>query len=680
MNAGFYREGHAAADLPLPRTRLALLPRALAVVAVLAIVTPSTLLLLGCQSLGGFHRAFLEGGVVAALPVLGLAFVAPVVLGVLGVRLARGRRAPPGLLAVLVALPFAVGNLGHWVALRQVHLAVETIEPDAKLLLVVAGVGESMWADVLSGFVACAAAIVACAAASSDAATIDVARALRAAPGNAGLARTAVAGGAWLVASLVLALLRARASGPLVFFPVVAVMLMVPFALLASHGAAGLADSTLPDEARRTLGGLLVALACAALAMILFERARHVLAAAQALDAISMLPGGDARRAALLADAVAARRLDSIALVVMGALGAITFGSALLSGLGGGRRPAAAGLLVTCALAAPLALSAVLVEHAGEAMVRATAKQIDDVPTVVGEVARRERTGRYADHVVLHLEADHHRMKYPRDGKACALSTPRISLYAERVATAEALSDLLRQNLCVDPGLEIVVRQERDAALDRQLGAMSVYLQDTSTVDAVEVRGVAKVPDALVVRVVADDALEIGGERTPYPLPPGKRPAHAAALHFVFRPADTMERIVRTMTSVEAAIGPVSDVSMDLGVPLPLPVPAPSAAVLPDGSGHLDPEVLRRVLRLHTATFRRCYEAGLAKDPKLEGRLTLSLVIDPSGAVTSAEDTPPFADRAVAACVQRHAKTIVFPAPEGGSVSVVYPLVFATVR
>lgn len=680
MNAGFYREGHAASDLPLPRTRLAMLPRAIALLAALAIVTPATLLLLGCHSPGGVRTALVEGGAVTALLVLGLAVAVPVMLGVLGGRLARGRQASLGLLAVLAALPFLIGNLGHWAALRLVHLAVEALEPDAKLLIVVAGVGESMWADVLSGFVACAAAIVACAAAASGAATIDAARALRAAPGNAGLARTAVAGGAWLVASLVLALLRVETSGPVVFFPVVAVVLMLPFALLATHGAAGLAGSTVPDEARRTLGGLLVALACAALAMILFERAAHVMVAAKALDAISALPGGDPQRGHILADAVEARRLDTVALVVEGALGAITFGSALLSGLGGGRRPAPAGLLVTCALAAPLALSAVLVEHAGEAMVRESAKELGDVPTVEGELAHREPTRHYADHFVLHLEADHHRMTYPRDERGCGLATPRIKIHADRDATAKALSDLLRQGACVDPALEIVVRHERDAALAPQLGAMGVYLQGTRTVDAVEVRGAAKVPDALVVRVIANDALEIGGVRTPYPLPPGRRPEHADALHFVFRPTDTMERIVRTVASVEVAIGAVSDVSMDLGVPLPpLPV-APTPEPSPEHTGRLDPDVLRRVLRGHTATFRRCYEAGLAKDPTLEGRLTLALVIDPTGAVTSAEDTPPFADRAVAACVLRHARTVVFPAPQGGSLSVVYPLVFATVK
>ena len=182
------------------------------------------------------------------------------------------------------------------------------------------------------------------------------------------------------------------------------------------------------------------------------------------------------------------------------------------------------------------------------------------------------------------------------------------------------------------------------------------------------------VPDALVVRVVADDVLEVGGERTPYPLPPAKRWPEVEALHVVFRPTDSIERIVQTMT-----IHVTSGVSLDLGVPPPPPLP-PVAAMVPDGSGHLDPDVLRRVLRVHTAAFRRCYEAGLAKNPALEGRLTLSLVIDATGAVTSAEDTPPLADRAVAACVRRHAKTIVFPSPEGGGVSVVYPLVFATVR
>jgi len=119
--------------------------------------------------------------------------------------------------------------------------------------------------------------------------------------------------------------------------------------------------------------------------------------------------------------------------------------------------------------------------------------------------------------------------------------------------------------------------------------------------------------------------------------------------------------------------------------PLPSAAPTPSTSVhdtadppiLPAVNGRLPPEVVQRIVRYNMAGFRRCYEKGLQKNPQLEGKVTVRFVIGSDGSVTSASDggsTMP--DRDVIQCCVSRAKTLSFPAPEGGIVTVTYPFVF----
>jgi hypothetical protein len=112
---------------------------------------------------------------------------------------------------------------------------------------------------------------------------------------------------------------------------------------------------------------------------------------------------------------------------------------------------------------------------------------------------------------------------------------------------------------------------------------------------------------------------------------------------------------------------------------------APSSGVSPslgEGSlqisGRLPPEIIRRVVRQHLGRLRFCYERALKASPALAGRVAVSFVIDRSGAVASATDagsTLPSAE--VVSCVVTSFSQLSFPRPEGGTVSVVYPLVFS---
>ena len=88
--------------------------------------------------------------------------------------------------------------------------------------------------------------------------------------------------------------------------------------------------------------------------------------------------------------------------------------------------------------------------------------------------------------------------------------------------------------------------------------------------------------------------------------------------------------------------------------------------------------MIRRVVFGEVDRFNRCYIAGLAKNAKLEGSVLLRFVIDPSGAVASgqSEAASTMPDKEVVACVVQELKTLRFPRPNGGFVTVVYPLVF----
>jgi hypothetical protein len=109
--------------------------------------------------------------------------------------------------------------------------------------------------------------------------------------------------------------------------------------------------------------------------------------------------------------------------------------------------------------------------------------------------------------------------------------------------------------------------------------------------------------------------------------------------------------------------------------------PASSAACLDevpkasDVSGRLPPEVVREIVRGNFEAYRKCYEAGLGRHRDLEGKVTLRFVIERDGTVSKVslnDNTLP--DCAVARCIEDGFKTLRFPKPEGGIVTVTYPI------
>ena len=93
--------------------------------------------------------------------------------------------------------------------------------------------------------------------------------------------------------------------------------------------------------------------------------------------------------------------------------------------------------------------------------------------------------------------------------------------------------------------------------------------------------------------------------------------------------------------------------------------------------GRLPPEVIREVVKRQQPKVRACYEAALAKDPKLQGKIVVSFTIDPQGKVSETKTGGEFPSQDVVRCVEQVFAAMTFPRPEGtGVVKVSYPLVF----
>ncbi|MFT3774205.1 MAG: AgmX/PglI C-terminal domain-containing protein [Minicystis sp.] len=95
-------------------------------------------------------------------------------------------------------------------------------------------------------------------------------------------------------------------------------------------------------------------------------------------------------------------------------------------------------------------------------------------------------------------------------------------------------------------------------------------------------------------------------------------------------------------------------------------------------SGRLPPEVIQRIVRQNFGRFRLCYENGLRNNPNLAGRVSVRFVIARDGTVSNASnggsDLP---DGGVINCVVRAFFGLTFPEPEGGIITVTYPIMFS---
>jgi hypothetical protein len=88
--------------------------------------------------------------------------------------------------------------------------------------------------------------------------------------------------------------------------------------------------------------------------------------------------------------------------------------------------------------------------------------------------------------------------------------------------------------------------------------------------------------------------------------------------------------------------------------------------------------VIQRIVRQNFGRFRLCYENGRRTNPNLQGRVAVKFIIDEKGSVKTAQDSgSDLPDSGTVSCVVRSFGNLSFPQPEGGIVTVVYPIIFA---
>lgn len=95
----------------------------------------------------------------------------------------------------------------------------------------------------------------------------------------------------------------------------------------------------------------------------------------------------------------------------------------------------------------------------------------------------------------------------------------------------------------------------------------------------------------------------------------------------------------------------------------------------PTGTGNLDKSIIRRYIKRNVDKIAYCYEKELLAKPGMEGTVSISFFITPSGTVKGS--TGSGLDNIVANCVADVIGRIEFPKPQGGGgVQVNYPFTF----
>ncbi len=97
----------------------------------------------------------------------------------------------------------------------------------------------------------------------------------------------------------------------------------------------------------------------------------------------------------------------------------------------------------------------------------------------------------------------------------------------------------------------------------------------------------------------------------------------------------------------------------------------------PVQSGRLPPVLIQAIVRQNFTSIRSCYEAGLARDANLRGRVNVRFVIGRDGKVSHiTHGDSKLSDERVVECTVRAFQALEFPPPERGIVTVVYPIIF----
>src|SRR5260221_2515704 len=109
----------------------------------------------------------------------------------------------------------------------------------------------------------------------------------------------------------------------------------------------------------------------------------------------------------------------------------------------------------------------------------------------------------------------------------------------------------------------------------------------------------------------------------------------------------------------------------------PLPAAKPQLRAGPPVTNYIPPEVIMRPIRARFHCFRKCYEQGLAENPRLGGRISVHFVVDRDGWVrTTKLNGSELADSRVSEGIVREFVGLRYPSPDGDRISVGFPMGF----
>jgi hypothetical protein len=99
----------------------------------------------------------------------------------------------------------------------------------------------------------------------------------------------------------------------------------------------------------------------------------------------------------------------------------------------------------------------------------------------------------------------------------------------------------------------------------------------------------------------------------------------------------------------------------------------------PPVTNYIPPEIIMRPVRKRIGCMRQCFEAGLAKQPTLGGRIAFQFVVEGDGWVRNVKvRESELGAPDVEECMRTELVGLEYPAPAGGQrITVVYPMVFA---
>lgn len=189
--------------------------------------------------------------------------------------------------------------------------------------------------------------------------------------------------------------------------------------------------------------------------------------------------------------------------------------------------------------------------------------------------------------------------------------------------------------------------------------------------------------DAAAAEPAPEKLLEVPRDGSPDVLEAGLRGAcstssRCARVVVYFEEDQDGRELVRVLESLERATGTGSTppvIGLALTTPPPLGEEATAFMQRDPESGRLPVVVIRQVVRRSYGAFRDCFEGGLARHPKLAGLVTVRFTIQRDGAVSNVVDGgSDLPDEDVTQCLIQRFRALRFPAPNGGSVAVQYPI------